>query len=168
MLTRRFWCRSGAAALTALTLLGACGKSAPPTPAPPAAKPTQKKVEGAGIDLYRQGLAAEDEDQALTLFDRAIRTNPRLTEAWYELGRRKVKQATVLVKTDELRAVQMFREGLEAEREAARLLDEGTVTLWSTPEQGDARLVLDTDLQNADEGMSGPDALLSALRQRTH
>jgi tetratricopeptide (TPR) repeat protein len=127
-----------------------------------------QKAEIAGVGLYRQALATQDGDQALALLEQAVRANPRLSEAWYELGRRKVKQATILVKTDESQAVQMFREGLGAEQEALRLLDEGTVIVWSATEQEEARAVLQTDLQNAEEAMTGPEALLSALRQRTY
>ena len=100
--------------------------------------------------------------------EKAVRANPRLAEAWYELGRRKVKRAVILIRTDEGNAVQMFREGLIAEQEARHLINEGKVIVWSTAEQGDATLRLDTDLQNVDEAMASPDALLGALRQRTY
>jgi tetratricopeptide (TPR) repeat protein len=169
MFARRFWRRTvaAAAALIAVASLGGCGKGAPPPPPPSAAKPVQK-AEIAGVNLYRQALATQDGDESLGLLEQAVRTNPRLTEAWYELGRFKVKRATILIKTDELQAVQMFREGLGAEQEALRLLDDGKVTVWSAAEQEEARAALQTDLRDAEEAMTGPEALLSALRQRTY
>lgn len=166
---RRIWRRTTvAAAVLLLTIpLGGCGKSAPPPPPKPAAKPVQK-VEITGVDLYRRALATQDSDEALALLEQTVRANPGLTEAWYEVGRRKVKQAAVLIKTDEQQAVQMFREGLGAELEAMRLLDGGKITLWSTDELATARTNLEVDLRSADEAMASPDALLTALRQRTY
>jgi len=104
----------------------------------------------------------------LRLLEQAARANPKLAEAWYELGRRKVKLAPEIVKTDELQGTVLFREGLEAEKEALRLLDVGNVTIWGAAEEDQARAVLSTDLAYVDETLADQDSLLRALRVRTH
>jgi hypothetical protein len=104
----------------------------------------------------------------LRLLEQAVRANPRLAEAWYEVGRRKVKLAPDIVKLDELQGIQVFREGLEAEKEALRLLDAGKVTIWNAAEEDEARATLATDLANVDETLADQDSLLRALRVRTY
>ena len=97
-----------------------------------------------------------------------LRTNSRLAEAWYELGRVKVRRAPVLVQSNELAGVVSFREGLMAEKEARRLIDAGQAALWTSDEQIDAQMNLDADLQNADQLLGDPDALREALQLRVH
>ena len=89
-------------------------------------------------------------------------------QGWYELGRFKVKRAPLVIKTDELQAVAMFREGLEAEQEALRLLESGKVVMWTGEEELHAREILAVDLANANEVMADQDSLLNALRMRTY
>jgi tetratricopeptide (TPR) repeat protein len=146
-------------------VLSACGKDsrpAPPAPAPVAA------VVSPGVDPYRKALAAQDSEETLRLLQEALRANPRLAEAWYEQGRLKLKLAPGIQKLDELQAVGIFREGLEAEKEALRLLDAGEVTVWTPAEQGHARAVLQGDLMNVDEVLADRDSLLYALRVRIY
>ncbi len=127
-----------------------------------------KKAEIAGVGIYRKALAAQDDDEALRLLEQAVRANPRLTEAWYEVGRRKARLAPGIVKLDELQGMQIFREGLEAEKEALRLLDAGKVSVWNAAEEDQARAVLATDLANVDEALADQESLLRALRVRTY
>ena len=148
-------------------LLGGCGKaSSPPPPAPPAAP--VRKAEIAGVGIYREALSTQDNEEALRLLEQAVRVNPRLAEAWYEVGRQKVKLAPDIVKLDELRGMQIFREGLEAEKEALRLLDAGKATIWNTAQEDQARATLATDLTNVDETLADQESLLRALRVRTY
>jgi tetratricopeptide (TPR) repeat protein len=149
-------------------LAAACGKggSAPPPPAPAAAP--VKKAETAGVGIYHAALATEDSEEALHLLEQAVRANPRLAEAWYDVGRRKLKLAPDIVKLDELRGTQVFREGLEAEKEALRLLDAGKVTIWNAAEEDQARATLATDLANVDETLADQESSLRALRVRTY
>src|SRR5271169_6424789 len=98
--------RIGVAALVSTVALAGCGKGS--SPAPTAAAQPVRKAEIAGVAIYRKALAAQDGEQGLRLLEQAIRANPRLAEAWYELGRRKVKLAPGLVKTDELWGIQAF------------------------------------------------------------
>ena len=144
-----------------------CGKGGSPKAPAPAAQPVQR-AEIAGVAIYRRALAAQDSEEALRLLEQATRANPHLAEAWYDLGRRKVKLAPEIVKTDELQGIQVFREGLEAEKEALRLLDAGNVTIWGADEEEQARAVLTTDLANVDEALAEQDSLLRALRVRTY
>jgi hypothetical protein len=79
-----------------------------------------------------------------------------------------MKRAPLVIKTDELQAVAMFREGLEAEQEASRLLDSAPVVIWTGEEEIGAREALAADLVNANEVMADQESLLNALRMRTY
>jgi hypothetical protein len=113
-------------------------------------------------------LAAGNEEEASGLLERSVRTNSKLTEAWYELGRIKVKRAPDLAKSDEQAGIVMFREGLEAEREALRLIDAGQAALWTNEDQLQAREKLDADLVNTGEALNDEASLREALRMRVH
>lgn len=162
--------RIGVTVLVSAAALAGCGKgsSTPPPAARAAAAQPVQKAEIAGVATYRKALAAQDSEEALRLLEQTVRSNSRLAEGWYELGRRKVKLAPNLVKTDELQGIQTFREGLEAEKEAQRLLDAGNVTIWSATEEEQARAVLATDLANVDETLADQESVLRALRVRTY
>ena len=137
--------RVRAAALAALcaALLAGCGDDrhrakTPPAPAAIHVAPTPIP----GLKTYRKALAelaAKEEDEAVRLLEQSVRANSHLAEAWYELGRIKVRRAPELVKSDELAGVVSFRDGLLAEREARRLLDAGQAAVWTSEEQIDAR-----------------------------
>ena len=160
--------RIGFTVAVSAALVAGCGKGISPPPAPsPAAVPV-KKAEIAGVGIYRDALATEDSEEALRLLEQAVRANPRLAEAWYEVGRQKLKLAPDIVKLDELRGMQIFREGLEAEKEALRLLDAGKVTVWNAAEEDQARAMLATDLANVDATLADQESLLRALRVRTY
>jgi hypothetical protein len=157
-----------AAALLAAALLSSCGKGDKPPP-PVKAAPTQRMLQVAipGIEPYRQALATQDTEEALRLLLDAVRANPKLAEAWYAIGRIKMKLAPEIVKTDESKGVLIFREGLEAEREALALLDRGHRTVWSATEEDEARMTLASDLHDVDQVMGDRESLLAALRVRT-
>jgi tetratricopeptide (TPR) repeat protein len=157
-----------AAVLLAAALLSSCGKSDKP-PAPPKAAPTQRTLQVAipGVEAYRQALAAADPEEALRLLHDAVHLNPKLAEAWYAIGQFKMKLAPDVVRTDETKGVLLFREALEAEREALALLDTGHRTVWSAEEEERARMTLARDLQDVDQVMADRDTLLAALRLRT-
>jgi hypothetical protein len=158
-----------AAMLLALALLTSCGRDNKPPPAPTTrVAQTVSKATLAGVDIYRQGLATTDPEESLRLLQEAVRANPRLAEGWYAIGRIKLKLAPDIVKTDESHGVLVFREGLEAEREALALLDAGKVTVWNKAEEEEARVAMARDLQNVDEVMGDQESLLAALRLRTY
>jgi tetratricopeptide (TPR) repeat protein len=159
--------RLGFTIAVSAALVAACGKGSSPPSSAPAAAPV-RKAEIAGVGIYRDALATEDSEEALRLLEQAVRANPRLAEAWYDVGRRKIKIAPDIVKLDELQGIQVFREGLEAEKEALRLLDAGKVTVWNAAEEDQARATLATDLANVDETLADQDSLLRALRVRTY
>jgi hypothetical protein len=157
-----------AAVLLAAALLWSCGKTDKP-PAPAKAAPTQRTLQVAipGVETYRQALATQDTEEALRLLHDAVRLNPKLAEAWYAIGRIKMKLAPDVVRTDESKGVLLFHESLEAEREALALLDGGHRTVWSAEEEDQARMTLASDLQDVDQVTADRDSLLAALRLRT-
>jgi hypothetical protein len=157
-----------AAILLAAALLTGCGRDNKPPPAPTTRVVQPAPPSLAGVDLYRQALATKDTEESSHLLEEAVHANPRLAEAWYALGRLRLKLAPEIVKTDEMRGVMMFREGLQAEREALGLLDAGKVTVWSKAEEEEARTALARDLLNVDEVMGDQESLLAALRLRTY
>jgi len=162
--------RGAALAALCIALLAGCGedKHRAKAAAAPAVKRTPR-VEAPGVKTYREALAelaAKDDAEALRLLEESVRANPRLAEAWYELGRLKVRRAPALVPSDELAGVASFREGLISEKEARRLIDDGQARLWSHEEQIDAQVALDADLANAERLLGDPDALREALLLR--
>jgi tetratricopeptide (TPR) repeat protein len=157
-----------AAFLLAAALLASCGKGDQPPP-PAQAAPAKRMLQVAipGAEPYHQALATQDTEEALRLLQDAVHANPKLAEAWYAIGRIKMKLAPEIVKTDESKGVLIFREGLEAEREALALLDRGHRTVWSATEEDEARMTLASDLQDVDQVMGDRESLLAALRVRT-
>jgi hypothetical protein len=154
--------------LVAAACLTSCGEDKkPPAPTTRVAQPVAQAAL-AGVDTYRQALATQDTEESLRLLQAAVQANRNLAEAWYALGRLKLKLAPDIVKTEEARGVVVFREGLEAEREALALLDAGKVTVWSKAEEEQARMALAQDLLNVDEVMADHESLLAALRLRTY
>jgi len=149
--------------------MGGCSK--PPPPPPPKPAPVVVKYEAPGLQAYQAGLAAlaaHDQEQAQSLFLETVHRNTTFTEAWYELGRVKVAMAPAMAKTDELRALSLFREGLQFEQQARQLMESGKVTVW-TPEEADAaRARLDNDLREADRILADEDSLREALRLRVY
>lgn len=160
---------SRAAVLVAAAWLTSCGEDKKPPPAPTTrvAQPVAPAAL-AGVGTYREALATQDTEESLRLLQAALQANRNLAEAWYALGRLKLKLAPDIVKTDEVRGVAVFREGLEAEREALALLEAGKVTVWSKAEEEQARMALAVDLLNVEEVMADHESLLAALRLRTY
>ena len=147
-------------------VIGCSRKPAPPPPAPVRAKP-----DILGLSAYQAGrdaLAANDQQQAQRHFREAIHVNTSFTEAWYELGRLEVSMAPALAKSDELKAMVMFREGLEFEQQARKLLDEGKIRVWTPDQVEAARDKLELDLRDADHALADEDSLREALRVRVY
>ena len=150
-------------------LMAGCSK--PPAAPAPKPAPMPVKYEPPGLKSYQEGLAAvaaHDQEQAQALFLEAVHRNNKFTEAWYELGRVKVAMAPALAKTDELKAMVLFREGLQFEQQARELLESGKVTVWTADEVDTARARLDTDLRDAERILADEDSLREALRLRVY
>jgi hypothetical protein len=148
------------------TGIGCSRKPPPPLPAPVRSKP-----DILGLSAYQAGrdaLAANDQEQAQRRFREAIHVNASFTEAWYELGRLEVSMAPALAKTDELKAMVMFREGLEFEQQARKLIDEGKIRVWTPAQVEAARDKLYLDLRDADHALADEDSLREALRVRVY
>jgi hypothetical protein len=153
----------------AAALVAGCSKPPPPPAPKPASLPV--KYEAPGLEPYKAGLAAvaaHDPEQAQSLFLDAVHRNTKLTEAWYELGRVKVAMAPAIAKTDELRALALFREGLQFEQQARQLMESGKFAVWTAEEADAARALLDNDLRDADHILADEDSLREALRLRVY
>jgi len=160
--------RAGVALCLVVTTVSCERDNKPPAPAPPA-QPVVQQPYIAGLESHKSGmaaLAAKDTQEALRLLRKATVENRELAEAWYELGHLQVTLAPELSKTQEYPALAMFRDGLEMEQEALRLLDAGKVTFWTDEEQTTARTVMDADLLGADEALADPTVLAETLRLR--
>jgi hypothetical protein len=73
-----------------------------------------------------------------------------------------------LMKSDELRALVLFREGLQFEQQARKLIDEGRITVWNPDEVEKAREKMEVDLRDADHALADEDSLREALRLRVY
>lgn len=159
----------GALAVMLSTLLVCgCGRKAPQPP-PAARAPLRPEIPG--LKAYQDGraaLAADDQEEAQRLLREAIHLNTNLTEAWFELGHLEVTTAPALAKSDELKAMVLFREGLEFEQQARNLLDEGKTTVWTPPEAEEARAKMEVDLRDSDHALADGESLREALRLRVY
>jgi hypothetical protein len=169
ILSRRAVARVLAAA--AIALVAACGKNPTPAPAAAPAPVAFAPAEIAGVKAYQAGvaaLAADDPELARRMFLDAMHQNQHLAEAWFELGHLQIKLAPGVFKSDELQAMSMFREGMQFEQEARKLLDQDRITVW-TPEQVQrARDTMEVDLRDADRALVDEDSLREALRLRIY
>jgi hypothetical protein len=158
----------GNALLLALIATLACGCSRTP---PPQAKVAAVQPDIPGVKAYLAGvaaIAADDSEQAQRLLLDAVHQNQGLAEAWFDLGHIKVTMAPGLMKNDELRAMVLFREGLQFEQQARKLLDEGRITVWNPDEVEKAREKMEVDLRDADHALADEDSLREALRLRVY
>jgi hypothetical protein len=166
----RIFCRlTGGAWLPMLAATLVCGCSGKPPPPPKSPPPAP--VEIPGEKIYRAGIAAivaDDRDQAQRLLHDAVRLNPGLAEAWFDLGHLEVSMAPGLFKEDELKALVLYREGLQFEQQARKLLDEGRITLWTPAQVDQAREKLDVDLRDADHALTDEESLRESLRLRIY
>jgi membrane-bound lytic murein transglycosylase B len=159
----------GNALVLVLTAALACGCSRPPPPQAKAVAPVQPDIPG--VKAYRAGvaaIAADDSEQAQRLLLDAVHQNQGLAEAWFDLGHIKVTMAPRLMKNDELQAMVLFREGLQFEQQARKLLDEGRITVWNPDEVEKAREKMEVDLRDADHALADEDSLREALRLRVY
>ena len=152
-------------------LICGCGHDPRPAAPPPPTAPAPAQYEPAGAKAYRAGLAAlaaNDPEEAQSLLLDAVHQNKELAEAWFELGHLKVKLAPGMMKTDELKAMVTFREGLQFVQEAHNLIDQDKIAIWTPAEVDQARVKMESDLRDADRALADEDSLREALRQRVY
>jgi hypothetical protein len=153
-------------------LICGCGHDRKPAAvARPAGPAPAQYNELAGLKAYRAGVAAlsaNDQDQAASLLLDAIHQNKDLAEAWFELGHLKIKLAPAMMHADELKAMVIFREGLQFVQEARKLIDQDKVAIWTPAEVDEARIKIEADLRDADRALGDEDSLREALRQRVY
>ncbi len=162
---------NGAVALFFLLWVSGCGHDHKPSASVSKGPAPAQYNELAGLKAYRAGiasLAANDPDSAQRLLLDAVHENKDLAEAWFELGHIKIKLAPGMMQADELKAMVVFREGLQFEQEALKLIDQGKVLIWTPSQVDDARVKMEADLRDADRALADEDSLREALRQRVY
>jgi Tfp pilus assembly protein PilF len=109
----------------------------------------------------RRGDYAEARQQLLA----AVAAKPDFTEAWYNLGASygmlAIEAAAV---GEDSRAIEYFREAVEAKRRAEALIGEGKWFLYGPKEQAQTIADLKEGLKDADEVLADERSLLMALR----
>jgi hypothetical protein len=113
-------------------------------------------------------LAENDRERAQRLLLDAVHQNPGLAEGWFDLGHLEVTMAPGLMKDDELKAMVLYREGLQFEQQARKLFDEGKVSLWTPAELDQARERLEVDLRDVDRALADEGSLRESLRLRVY
>lgn len=111
--------------------------------------PGKAEYDAARGAIGRGDLAAAAADLA-----RAVRRNPELTEAWYNLGAVQARLAVASAGVDDRRALALLRDAAAAKRRAAELMVHGEFRVWlTTAEREQAR-------RDLEQGLAGIDALL--------
>jgi len=157
--------------LAVITLLsvGGCDRDGASHTLSPADTRTQTaRVEAfAGELAYQEAkrsIQASDLRSAVTALQRAIAQNPDFTEAYYQLGAAKTNLAIEEVRRDEHAAVELFREGVEAKKEARRLMNQSKYYVWDERQRAQARIDLREALRDVDAVLADEPSLIAALK----
>jgi tetratricopeptide (TPR) repeat protein len=120
-----------------------------------------------GASAYQEAklyIQASDLRGAVTALQRAIAQNPDFTEAYYQLGAAKTNLAIEEVRHDERAAIELFREGVEAKKEARRLMDQNKYYIWTERQRSQARIDLREALRDVDAVLADEPSLIAALK----
>jgi tetratricopeptide (TPR) repeat protein len=156
-------------AVITLVSVGGCdrdGASHTLSPADPRTQ-TARAEAFAGEFAYQEAkryIQASDLRSAVTALQRAIAQNPDLTEAYYQLGAAKTNLAIEEVRRDERAAIELFREGVEAKKEARRLMNQNKYYIWDERQRAQARVDLREALRDVDAVLADEPSLIAALK----
>ena len=157
--------------LAVITLLsvGGCNRDgASHTLSPTDPRTQTARVEAfAGDFAYQEAkryIQASDLRGAVTALQRAIAQNPDFTEAYYQLGAAKTNLAIEEVRHDERGAIELFREGVEAKKEAHRLMNQNKYYVWDERQRAQARIDLREALRDVDAVLADEPSLVAALK----
>jgi tetratricopeptide (TPR) repeat protein len=101
---------------------------------------------------------------AVNALQQAIAQNPEFTEAYYQLGAAKTNLAIEEVHRDEHAAIDLFREGVDAKKQARRLMSRNTYYVWNEWQRSQARIDLREALRDVDAVLADEPSLIAALK----
>jgi tetratricopeptide (TPR) repeat protein len=158
-------------ALIALASIGGCDREVSPL-RPPA--PTAARTEAAapteafpGQFAYQEAkglIQANDLRAAVNSLRHAIEQNPEFSEAYYQLGAAKTNLAIQEVRRDERTAIELFREGVEAKKQARHLMNLNKYYVWNERQREQARTDLREALRDVDAVLADEPSLVAALK----
>lgn len=158
-------------ALLVLALLAACSRETPP---PASSAPIAQAPEAAASSEAFRGQFAYGEAKehiqgnnlraAIGSLEQAIAQNPEFSEAYYQLGAAKTNLAIEEVRYDERSAIQLFREGVAAKKEAHHLMSLNKFYVWNAQQREQAWNDLREALRDADAVLADEASLVVALK----
>jgi tetratricopeptide (TPR) repeat protein len=158
-------------ALIALASIGGCDREASPLrpPAPTAARTETAAPTEAfpGQFAYREAkglIQVNDLPAAVSSLRRAIAQNPEFSEAYYQLGAAKTNLAIQEVHHDERTAIDLFREGVEAKKQARHLMSLNKYFVWNERQREQAWTDLREALREVDAVLADEPSLVAALK----
>jgi tetratricopeptide (TPR) repeat protein len=158
-------------ALIALASVGGCDREvSPPRPPTPTAAPTEavahaEAFPGQFAYLEAKGLIqANDLRAAVISLRHAIEQNPEFSEAYYQLGAAKTNLAIQEVRYDERTAIDLFREGVEAKKQARHLMSLNKYYVWNERQREQAWTDLREALRDVDAVLADEPSLVAALK----
>ena len=156
------------AVITVVSFSGCNRDGASHTLSPADPRTQTARVEAfAGEFAYQEAkryIHANDLRGAVTALQRAIAQNPDFTEAYYQLGAAKTNLAIEEVRRDERAAIELFREGVEAKKEARRLMDQNKYYVWTERQRSQARVDVRDALRDVDAVLADEPSLIAALK----
>jgi tetratricopeptide (TPR) repeat protein len=157
-------------ALIALASVGGCNREAPPRTLAPASTPAEATppIEAfAGQFAYQEAkglIQANDLRAAVNSLTRAIEQNPDFSEAYYQLGAAKTNLAIQQIHYDERNAIELFREGVAAKKQARHLMTLNKYYVWNQRQRERAWSDLREALRDVDAVLADEPSLIAALK----
>jgi tetratricopeptide (TPR) repeat protein len=157
-------------ALIALASVGGCDREvSPPRPPTPTAASTEAVAHAEAFRpiayLEAKGLIqANDLRAAVISLRHAIEQNPEFSEAYYQLGAAKTNLAIQEVRYDERTAIDLFREGVEAKKQARHLMSLNKYYVWNERQREQAWTDLREALRDVDAVLADEPSLVAALK----
>lgn len=158
-------------ALIALVSVGGCNREAP---SPRALAPAATRAEVSppseafpGQFAYQEAkgyIQVNDLRAAVNSLTRAIEQNPEFAEAYYQLGAAKTNLAIQQVRYDERTAIELFREGVDAKKQARHLMSLNKYYVWNERQRERAWSDLREALRDVDAVLADEPSLIAALK----
>ena len=158
-------------ALIALASIGGCDREvSQPRPPPPQRRGLQAVAAAEafpGQFAYQEAkglIQVNDLRGAVISLQHAIEQNPEFSEAYYQLGAAKTNLAIQAVRYDERSAINLFREGVEAKKQARHLMSLNKYYVWNERQREQAWIDLREALRDVDAVLADEPSLVAALK----